>query len=142
MVKGARGIVPKEAQLEDFKERGPDGPIVMVNLLKFRPKAAYSPDRTEAMEGLSGRDAYMRYGLVAQRCVAEAGGGIVWSGTQKLVFIGDAGDDWDQVICVRYPSRAAFLAMIGRADYQRASYHRDAGLERTALLCCEAGSAS
>ena len=137
-----RAIVPSAEQLRALMENGPKGPLVMVNLLKFRARAAYTGDRKEAQENLSGRDAYMRYGVVAQKCVADAGGGIVWGGNQTLVAIGDAGDAWDQVICVRYPSVQAFLQMVSRPDYQAASYHRDAALERTALLCCEAGSAT
>jgi hypothetical protein len=43
---------------------------------------------------------------------------------------------------VRYPSRAAFLDMIADPEYLAATPHRDAGLERTALLACEAGSAA
>jgi hypothetical protein len=32
--------------------------------------------------------------------------------------------------------------MVSDPDYLAATYHRDAGLERTALLCCNAGSAT
>jgi hypothetical protein len=32
--------------------------------------------------------------------------------------------------------------MIDRPDYRAALYHRDAGLERTALLCSSAGTAA
>jgi uncharacterized protein (DUF1330 family) len=135
-----RLLVPNGEQIKALVERGPKGPLVMVNLLKFRARAAYTGDRKEAQENLSGRDAYMRYGVVAQKCVADAGGGIVWGGNQALVAIGDEGDAWDQVICVRYPSAQAFLAMVTRPEYQAASYHRDAALERTALLCCEDGT--
>jgi uncharacterized protein (DUF1330 family) len=137
-----RAIVPSAEQLKALVQKGPKGTLVMVNLLKFRVRAAYSEDRAEARENLSGRDAYLRYGAVAQKCVAEAGGGIVWGGNQALVAIGDEGDAWDHVVCVRYPSVQAFLAMVSRPEYQAASYHRDAALERTALLCCEAGSAA
>jgi len=142
MAEAARAIVPSTEQLKALVEKGPKGPLVMVNLLKFRARAAYGEDRAEARQALTGRDAYLRYGAVAQKCVAEAGGGIVWGGNQALVAIGDADDHWDQVICVRYPSVQAFLQMVQRPDYQAASYHRDAALERTALLCCEAGSAT
>lgn len=136
-----RAIVPSAEQIKALIEKGPKGPLVMVNLLKYRNRAAYAADRSEAKENLSGRDAYLRYGVVAQRCVAEAGGGIVWGGNQALVAIGDGGDVWDQVICVSYPSVHAFLQMVQRPEYLAASYHREAALERTALLCCEAGSA-
>lgn len=135
-------VNPTPDQLRALVEQGPDGAIVMVNLLKYREKADYAADRTEAKEGLSGLDAYRRYGAVALKCVGDAGGGLVWGGQQALVFIGGGEQDWDEVICVRYPSRKAFLEMIARPDYRAATYHRDAGLARTALLCCKAGTAS
>lgn len=136
------GVMPSPEQMKAMMENGPDGPIVMVNLLKFRAKAAYEPSRPEAGESLSGAEAYQRYGAVAQKCVAEEGGRIVWGGPQALVFIGGAEQDWDQVICVRYPSRQAFLKMVSSPHYLAATYHRTAGLERTALLCCHAGTSA
>jgi hypothetical protein len=134
--------MPKADQREFLVERGPDGPIVMVNLLKYRERAAYPDGKPEAKENLSGREAYRRYGAVAIRMLTDAGGSIVWGGAQSLVFIGGREQDWDEVICVRYPSRQAFLGMISREEYLAGTYHRDAGLERTALLCCSAGTAA
>ncbi len=118
-------IVPTPEQLKALADRGPEGPIVMVNLLKYRD-----------------REAYMRYGAVAMKCVAARGGSIAWMGHQAMVFVGGAENEWDDVVCVRYPSRAEFLDMISDPEYLAATCHRDAGLERTALLCCEAGSAA
>ena len=135
-------VNPTPEQFRAMAEKGPEGPIVMVNLLKYRAKAAYSADRPEAKENLSGLAAYRRYGATALACVTELGGGVVWAGPQALVFIGGAEQEWDEVICVRYPSRQAFLQMVARPDYLAATYHRDAGLERTALLCCKAGMAA
>ena len=134
-------VTPTPEQVTALMEKGPEGPIVMVNLLKFRQKASYEVSRSEAREGLSGAEAYQRYGAVAQKCVAEVGGSIVWGGPQALVFIGGAEQEWDQVVCVRYPSRQAFLTMVSAPHYLAATYHRTAGLERTALLCCRAGTA-
>ena len=135
-------VVPSEAQMRAMAQSDHQGAIVMVNLLKYRERAAYEPEKKEAKENLSGREAYQRYGMVAMQHVTACGGGIVWMGAQKLVFIGGPEQEWDEVVCVRYPSRAAFLAMIENPEYFAASYHRDAGLERTALLCCSAGSAA
>jgi uncharacterized protein (DUF1330 family) len=136
-------VVPTPAQIQTMVEKGPQGPMVMVNLLKYRKKAAYEPDRTEAKDNLSGRDAYQRYGMVALQHVMKRGGSIVWGGPQKFVMIGDdSANDWDEVVCVRYPSREAFLAMTQDPEYLAAYYHREAGLERTALLCCGAGMAA
>jgi uncharacterized protein (DUF1330 family) len=135
-------VMPTPDQLTTLAERGPEGAIVMVNLLRYRDRAAYTVDRAESKENLSGKSAYQRYGATALRCVIEAGGQITWGGKQELVVIGGSEDEWDEVICVRYPSRNAFLEMTDRPDYRAALYHRDAGLERTALLCCSAGTAA
>jgi uncharacterized protein (DUF1330 family) len=136
-------IVPTPEQIHAMTQSGPNGAIVMVNLLKYRNTAAYEPDRAEAKENLSGRDAYQRYGMVALQHVKKRGGRVVWGGPQKLVMIGDAAaNDWDEVVCVQYPSRKAFLEMTQDPDYLAAHYHRQAGLEHTALLCCGAGMAA
>lgn len=135
-------VMPTPDQLTALAENGPEGAIVMVNLLRYRARAAYGTDVDEAKENVSGKAAYQRYGATAIRCVMETGGQIVWGGQQELVVIGGGEDQWDEVVCVRYPSRAAFLEMIERPDYRAALYHRDAGLEHTALLCCSAGTAA
>jgi hypothetical protein len=45
------------------------------------------------------------------------------------------------VLCVRYPSREAFLKMAMSPGYNTIAHHRDAALENSGLLCCEAGTA-
>lgn len=136
-------VVPTQKQIQTMMTQGPTGPMVMVNLLKYRAKAAYEADRKEAKENLSGRDAYQRYGMVAIQHVTQRGGKVVWGGPQKFVMIGDdAANDWDEIVCVQYPSRDAFLNMTQDPDYLAAHYHREAGLERTALLCCGPGMAA
>jgi uncharacterized protein (DUF1330 family) len=136
------GVIPTAAQMQAMIEKGPEGPIVMVNLLKYRERASYGADRAEAKENLSGREAYQRYGAAAFKHVGARGGGIAWMGPQALVFIGGPEQEWDDIVCVKYPSRQKFIEMVSDPDYLAATYHRDAGLERTALLCCKAGSAA
>jgi len=136
-------VVPSPQQIQMMAENGPTGPMVMVNLLKYRKKAAYESGHAEAKVNLSGRDAYQRYGIVAMQHVMKRGGSVVWGGPQKFVMVGEAGsNDWDDVVCVRYPSREAFLNMTQDPEYLAAHYHREAGLERTVLLCCGAGMAA
>ncbi len=135
-------VVPTQNQIQTMLTEGPTGTMVMVNLLKYRALAAYEPDRKEVKENLSGRNAYQRYGMVALQHVTKRGGKVIWGGPQKFVMIGDAdANDWDDVICVQYPSRDAFLSMTQDPDYLAAHYHREAGLERTVLLCCGPGMA-
>lgn len=136
-------VVPTPQQIQMMAGNGPTRPMVMVNLLKYRKKAAYEAGHAEAKENLSGRDAYQRYGMVAMQHVMRRGGSVVWGGPQKFVMIGEVGaNDWDDVVCVRYPSRDAFLNMTQDPEYLAAHYHREAGLERTVLLCCGAGMAA
>jgi uncharacterized protein (DUF1330 family) len=137
----AMSVIPSADQIEKMISGGPKGPMVMVNLLKYRDKAAYESDRAEAKLNLSGRDAYQRYGMVALQHVMKRGGKIVWGGQQNFVMIGALeGNDWDEVVCVQYPSGDAFMDMTQDAEYLAAHYHREAGLERTGLLCCGAGT--
>lgn len=42
---------------------------------------------------------------------------------------------------MRYPSREAFLKMAMSPGYNTIAHHRDAALEKSGLLCCEAGTA-
>ncbi len=136
-------IIPTADQIQTMAAKGPEGPMVMVNLLKYRKKAAYELNRAEAKESLSGRDAYQRYGMVALQHVTHRGGRVVWGGPQKFVMVGDVdANDWDDVVCVHYPSRTAFLSMTQDPDYLAAHYHREAGLEKTVLLCCGPGMAA
>ena len=131
-------ILPRPDQFQTMIEKGPTGPFVMVNLLKFYDKARYAADRPEAKENLSGREAYRRYGMVAIQHVTAIGGRPLWGGDLNFVMIGDSGKDaWDQVVCVYYPSREAFISMTQNQEYQAAHYHREAGLENTVLLCCK-----
>ena len=50
---------------------GPEGPIIMVNLLKFRDRAVYKDGRET---DLSGREAYEIYGQAVSQYITEFGG--------------------------------------------------------------------
>lgn len=102
-----------------------DGPMCMVNLLKFKEKATYA-DGSEPE--LSGRDAYLRYGAGVQACIEAVGGKSRFSGFVTDLMIGDVDELWDMVAIVEYPSRAAMLQMVQSPEYQAISKHREAGL--------------
>ena len=127
-------IDPTPAQFEAFSAADQSAPICMVNLLKFRDMAVYEDGRDAG--GISGAAAYNLYGAVAAKKIAEVGGRILWGAPAEMTVIGDERDDWDMVAIVYYPSRAAFLKMVAEPDYQAASPHRHAGLERTAIVQC------
>jgi uncharacterized protein (DUF1330 family) len=115
-----------------------DGPLVMLNLNKYRERAAYDGDPPGAASpDVSGRDAYNRYGEVALRVLASIGGEVIWDARATMTVIGEGRDTYDDVIAVRYPSAEAFLALAMNAEIGVALAHRDAGLERAVLIRCE-----
>jgi uncharacterized protein (DUF1330 family) len=119
-------LQPSAEQLNDFAELPDTGPIVMINLLKFRETASNGKE--------SGEAAYTRYMINVAPLLEKAGGRLVWMGAVKQVFIGAETDCWDRVMLVEYPSRQAFLNMISAPEYQEAYKYREAGLETSALL--------
>jgi uncharacterized protein (DUF1330 family) len=131
-------IDPSRDQVRRLRDNGRDGPVVMMNLLKFRETAAYPADA--GMAPCSGKEAYDRYQhafTVAVGAISQAE--VIYDGPCEQVFIGQAGTDatdWDKLLLVRYPSRQHFLAMMADASYRDALVHRYAGLERTVLIQC------
>ena len=99
-----------------------DGPVVMLNLNRYRD-----------------RDAYMRYGVVAAAVLERVGGRILWHADARLTVIGDDADSYDEVIAVWYPSRSAFIELATAREILEARDDRATGLERAALICCEPG---
>ena len=109
-----------------------DRPIVMINLLRYRERAAY-PESSGA-EPCSGREAYRRYGQASIGLITAAGGQVIWQGSPKAVLIGAPGEEWHKALLVRYPSKRAFLDMVSSAEYQAIAVHRMAALEDSRLI--------
>lgn len=118
-------VHPSGEQAKTFFSGEDDGPMCMVNLLKFKDKATYA-DGSEP--DLSGREAYLRYGAGVQACIGSVGGKSRFSGQVTDLMIGEVEELWDMVAIVEYPSRAAMLQMLQSAEYQAITKHRDAGL--------------
>ena len=68
---------PPAEQAMAFFSAPDDGPFVMINLLKFKDKAAYA-DGSDA--DLSGRDAYLRYGMAVRAEIEKVGGRTGYAG--------------------------------------------------------------
>ncbi|MEQ9005838.1 MAG: DUF1330 domain-containing protein [Pseudomonadales bacterium] len=119
-------VLPSDRQrIAEMQAPGPAGPIVMVNLLKFRDRAAY-PDGRDA--ALSGRDAYARYGHAVAKLVPEYGGRVLFAGDVTFLALGQVETLWDEVALVEYPNRAALWAMSTSPAWQAIAIHRAAGL--------------
>jgi len=109
---------PKEINAELIASLPDTGPVVMVNLLRLRDRAAYR-----------------RYSELAMPLIKARGGTVLWAGNGEAVAFGDAQTDrWDYVVLVHYPSRAAFLDMVRSPEYAAANAHREQAVERHLIL--------
>lgn len=118
-------VHPSAEQAAAFFGGEEDGTFVMVNLLKFKPKADY-PDGSDT--DLSGAAAYMRYGMAVRAHIEAVGGKAGYAGPVTGLMLGEVEDLWDMVALAEYPSLAAMMAMVQSADYQQIARHRTAGL--------------
>ncbi|MBO9451389.1 DUF1330 domain-containing protein [Tropicibacter sp. R16_0] len=129
-------IDPEREQFEAFKALDRDQPIEMLNLVKFRERAAYPAEHPLASAGLTGAEAYGNYGIDTAPIIARLGATIVWRGTMQAVLIGPGDEHWDEVFIARYPTAHAFLEMVTDPEYQRAVIHRQAAVETSRLIRC------
>lgn len=129
-------IDPARAQFDGFKALDRDPPIDMLNLVRLRPDAAYPEGHALAGAGLSGADAYARYGADTAPVFAGLGGTIVWRGRFETTLIGPANERWDHAFVARYPSAHAFLSMVTDDAYRQAVAHRQAAVASSRLIRC------
>lgn len=119
-----------------------DAPLVMLNLNRYRERAAYEGEPSGGgSPDVSGREAYERYGETAMAVLHRIGGAVLWHAQSTMTVIGDEHDRYDEVIAVRYPSAQAFLELAMDPEIALALAHRNAGLERAALIRCDDGGA-
>jgi uncharacterized protein (DUF1330 family) len=122
-------IDPTRERFGEFRRLADDGPIHMLNLVRFKPVATY-PDGLTA----SGAEAYAAYGRESLPIFTRVRGRIVWSGDFRLMLIGPEEERWDRCFIAEYPSAAAFVEMIKDPDYQKAVRHRQAAVEDSRLV--------
>ena len=118
-------VTPNQEQIEGFFEPGPEGPIFMLNLLKFKENAVYE-DGVESE--LSGAEAYALYAAEVSKILITLGGGGMFNAKVERLVLGDVEELWDTIAIAMYPSRQAMIAMMQSPEYQAIHYHRDAGL--------------
>jgi uncharacterized protein (DUF1330 family) len=121
-------IYPSAEQIQALLASTDEGPVVMVNLLRFKP-AADAPD-----EGMTGEEAYRLYGEKMVPFVESKGGRVIWMGRLSSQVIGRGGEDFHQVAIVEYPSRKVFVEIAMDPHVAKIGEHRAAGLEMQWLL--------
>jgi len=109
-------VLPTPEQMQAFLAL-PDGPVLMVNLLKFNPDG--------------GAEEYAKYITGVRPVLQNIGAKILISGEAATCLIGNG--DWDMIALVEYPSPAVFFQMVNSEEYQAVHNHREAGLEGQVL---------
>jgi len=118
-------VYPNKEQIKGFMEPVSEGPICMVNLLKFKEKAEYEDGRDT---DLTGREAYALYEEGVKKLLQEIGGGIGFEGDVERLALGEVEELWDVVALAVWPSRGVMFEVMQSPDMQAISVHRSAGL--------------
>jgi uncharacterized protein (DUF1330 family) len=121
--------------IEGLEALDRQAPVVMVNLMRFH-------ERSLDGDG-SGWDAYLRYSAHTVPMIKARGGTLLWTGDAKAVALGQqAGNQWDYVALVYYPSVAAFIDMMTSPDYENLSdpHRRNGCAEHLIIATSEAYS--
>ena len=111
-------IDPRGADLKRYLQEDPGGPVVMLNLLRFKP---------------GGRAGYAEYLRRLAPFVSALGGEVLYLGEGSIALVAEDGQAWDAVLLVRYPSRAAFSAMVADPAYQKIAALRTQSLAEAVL---------
>lgn len=112
-------IDPSPSDLQRFREADDRQPLAMVQLLRFR-------------EG--GRERYLEYSAKAQPIVGALGAQVLYAGECTEPLLSAEGQAWDAIAIVRYPSRAAYLEMLEKPEYQAIAGLRRAALAESMLM--------
>jgi uncharacterized protein (DUF1330 family) len=115
-------VDPTGRDLKRFLAEDPGGPVVMLNLLKFK-------------EG--GRASYEEYADKIRTFLDGLGAEVLYLGDTSTTLVAPDAHDWDAVLLVRYPDRAAFSKMVADPDYQEITSLRTAALSDAVLQATE-----
>ena len=107
-----------------------DGPIWMVNLMKYRDTADYRDGRETTISGREADDIYAPLDVLA-----DLGAEVVFAADVDQQLLGDQ-PTWDRVAIVKYPTRRSFIEMQSRPDFQEQHVHKEAGMATTIVSGC------
>jgi hypothetical protein len=105
-----------------------DGPVWMVNLMKYRDVADYADGRESTISGRDADDAYSPLDSLA-----AVGARPVFFGNVDQQLLGDE-PKWDRIGVVNYPTRKSFIDMQSLPSFQKSHHHKDAGMETTIVI--------
>lgn len=105
-----------------------DGPVWMVNLMKYREVADYADGRETTISGREADDIY-----APLDSLAAVGAAPVFFDDVDQQLLGDE-TVWDRVAVVKYPTRKSFIDMQSLPSFRESHQHKDAGMEFTIVM--------
>jgi hypothetical protein len=135
LTRPTRYLEPTQSAGRALLERRIAGPVVMLNLLRFRAVADYSafPELAPAVP-ISGAEAFDRYIAHTLPLLRASGGELVLLGAGDRFLIGPPDERWDLAMLVRQDSIDGFMAFAANQAYLAGLGHRTAGVEDSRLL--------
>jgi uncharacterized protein (DUF1330 family) len=113
-------ILPTQDQFKQVMSQQYKGPIVMVNLLKFKPEG--------------GAESYRKYYEATKKIMEGKGiSRIVYRGNGLMPVIGE--EEWDEIALYEYDSINAFIEMNRNKEYQAIMHYRTEALIDSRLYC-------
>lgn len=130
-----RYIEPSQRAGRRFMQRGIEGSIIMLNLLRFREFADYTanPELTPVVP-ISGAEAFNRYIYHTLPFLRESGGEVMFLGNGGEFLIGPEDERWDLVMLIHQSSAQSFHSFSSHQDYLAGIGHRTAAIEDSRLL--------
>ena len=129
-------IDPTREQFAAFGAIERQGPVQMLNLVRFREQAEY-PDGRQS----TGAQAYRAYAEASLPVFHRVGGRQIWLGRFEAMLIGPSDEYWDAVFIAGYPSARAFIEMVRDPEYREAVKHRQAAVADSRLIRLAPGAA-
>jgi uncharacterized protein (DUF1330 family) len=112
-------VDPTGQDLKRFLAEDDGGPVTMLNLLRFKPDG--------------GRASYDAYAIAIVPFLKRVGGTVLHFGDTGTSLVAPDSHEWDAVLLVRYPSRAAFAQMVADPEYQQITHLRTEALDAAVL---------
>ena len=112
-------VDPRGSDLKRFLAEDRGGPVVMLNLLRFKN---------------GGRESYARYAqAITDTILPRYGAELLYAGDGSTALVAEDGQSWDALLIVRYPSRKAFSQMVADPEYQPITAWRTEALQEAVL---------
>ena len=133
--RGPVHLDPTDANIHALLARNIQGPVTMLNLLRFVEVADYSASPELAPpDPISGRAAYERYMAHTTPFLEATGGTVSLVADGGAWFIGPDDEQWDLALLVNQSSIESFFSFASDEAYLTGIGHRTAALADSRLL--------